>query len=121
MVCSAFRSVAETKSAGAFLATCSSASSPKSRLRPRAALRAASDMTFRRADWVLTLEKISDGFEGAEPSRRPPLRQGARGDAGFDLAVEGGDGGGRTLRMAPDASRDGQEVGARGGQAGGGL
>src|SRR3990167_3772543 len=49
MVCSAFRSAAETKSAGAFLATCSSDSSPKSRLRPRAALRAASVMTFRRA------------------------------------------------------------------------
>jgi hypothetical protein len=52
MVCSALRSAAETKSAGAFLATCSSPSSPKSRLSPRAALRAASDITFSRADWV---------------------------------------------------------------------
>src|SRR5690606_35127221 len=42
----------ETKSAAPFFETCSSVSSPKSRLRPRAALRAASDITFRRADWV---------------------------------------------------------------------
>ena len=56
-----FVSAADTKSAGAFLATCSSASSPKSRLSPRAALRAASLITFRRADWVLTVSKDLGG------------------------------------------------------------
>src|SRR5690606_2282924 len=44
--------------------------------RPRAALRAASDITFRRADWVDTLWDLPDGNCGAEPSGRASSRQG---------------------------------------------
>ena len=64
--------------AGALRATCSCASPPKSRLSPRAALRAASLITFSRADWVLTVSKDLGGLEGAEPSSRDRRRQGGR-------------------------------------------
>ena len=54
---SARRSAAVTKFAGPFSETCSFSTSPKSRLRLRAALRAAAVMTFIRAerimDWAL--------------------------------------------------------------------
>src|SRR5206468_11685820 len=102
MVCSAFRSAAETKSAGALRATCSSASSPKSRLSPRAALRAASLITFRSADWlIMGRDTYWSGL------RKARIASAAFSDAGGDLGVERLHRGGRAVAEAPDARRDG--------------
>src|SRR3954447_18450894 len=50
MISSERRSAAETKSAGPLRETCRFSTSPKSRLRPRAAFIAAPTMTLRIAD-----------------------------------------------------------------------
>ena len=50
---SALRSAAETKSPGPFTETCRFSTSPKSRFKPRPALRAAAVITFISADLIM--------------------------------------------------------------------
>src|SRR5690348_6032371 len=69
IVCSARLSAIETKSAGPLRLTCSCSTSPKSRLKRGAALRAARVMTVIRPEWA-TIYPLPRAGEGGAAKRR---------------------------------------------------